>query len=456
MPEEQPQGARGWREITCITVLVLLVLALANTGLRKGGAWDPRRFNDFAAYHMSAEAALEGRLHEAYHDTRRPYQYPPTLAALIAPIGHLSYRGGLFIWVLGKALLLAWLLRALPKLITPAPRPLDVLLAFVFCYRFLDSDFANGNANLLCLGVVVAGIVLLRRGKRAAGGFVLALAACIKATPLLFLPWLLLQRRWRQAGGFCLGLVLWGAVAPVAILGSSDYQRCCSTWYEQLLAPMSPLEDRSFDEAPQGYIPGQSLRAMSHRLTLEIDASAHDDRSITINLVDGSPQLANTIYVGLALALLAVTFYTYRRRRTVGSLAELSSIFVLSAVISPLSRKAAFVALLPAAFQARVAVSNSTRHRKVLEALWWTGFACAALTAPAVVGRETATLLVSYCPATIAGVCLVAILWIAKAGEDSAEVAALEGGFGDGDGGQGDGGAGDEEQGAKGTKPDAS
>ena len=106
---------------------------------------------------------------------------------------------------------------------------------------------------------------------------ILALAACIKATQLLFLPWFIVQRRWKATLAFSAGLVLWGALVPVAVLGGSEYAKACTTWYEGLVAPMTAVDHVEGGEARGGYLPGQSLRAMSHRLLRPIDASAHDD-----------------------------------------------------------------------------------------------------------------------------------------------------------------------------------
>lgn len=419
-------------------LIVLMLIVLTSTALRKGGAWDPQRFNDFRAYHTAAKAALDRNLESAYHDPDRPYQYPPTLATLVAPLGWLPYRVGLWIWVLAKVALLLWILRALGKLASPRVVLGDLALGMMFCYRFLDSDFANGNANLLCLGAVVGGIYLLRRNCPRWGGFVLALAACVKATPLLFLPWFIVQRRWQQVAGFTVGLLLWGLLVPVLVLGRADYTNSCSVWYHQLLGPINPLAQEEYAEARDGYVPGQSLRSFLQRFLRPIDASAHDDASIRINVADVPERSVDITYAALSVAFLGGVFLVYRRRRvrrsaaagdtdvdaaaerdaTAGSPAELSAVLALSVLIAPLARKASFVALLPAAIQSRALIREKAAaghgSARWLRVAWWLGFAMVSLTAPAVVGREIATYIVCYCPASGAAVVLLAVLGLAE------------------------------------------
>ncbi|MFH1418479.1 MAG: glycosyltransferase family 87 protein [Planctomycetota bacterium] len=68
---------------------------------------------------------------------------------------------------------------------------------------------------LLC----VAGLTLLMRRREWAGGFVIGLAACIKVTPFVFLPYLLIRRQWRAVAGLLLAIVLLDVVPSVVFFG---------------------------------------------------------------------------------------------------------------------------------------------------------------------------------------------------------------------------------------------
>jgi hypothetical protein len=68
---------------------------------------------------------------------------------------------------------------------------------------------------LLC----VAGLTLLMQRREAAGGFTLGLAVCVKVTPIVFLPYLLLRRQWRALLGMLLAIAVFDVVPSVAFFG---------------------------------------------------------------------------------------------------------------------------------------------------------------------------------------------------------------------------------------------
>ena len=109
--------------------------------------------------------------------------------------------------LVGLALLLCSF-RVLDKVLCPPVMGLDKLVGFLLVYRLVESDFANTNANVLVLGIVIIGFWLERRERSVAAGMLLALAACVKVFPILIFPWLLTPSRRRMLGGFLLGLLI--------------------------------------------------------------------------------------------------------------------------------------------------------------------------------------------------------------------------------------------------------
>ena len=405
----------------CFTIVVLgLICGLLFTGLRKGGAFDPEDFNDFKAYHSAAEAALRGDLQAAYDtDTPKPYQYPPTLASLILPLGLVSYRVGLCIWIAVSLAILLWSFRVLDRVLCPPVKGIDKFFGLLLAFRAIESDFANSNANVMVFGLVLFGFALERRAWSFRAGLAIALATCIKVSPVLLVPWMLYRRRWRLAGGFAVGLVLWGALVPGTILGPTPLAESWRTWYQGLLAPLDVTAEEYTLEAPGGYLPGQSVKALVHRLGRPIDATAHDrtadgsPKMVTINAFDVSKTTADVIYLGLAAAILGgLLFFFWKRGRDVGHQAtwggaEIAVAILLTVLLSPLARKAHFVVLLPAATYGFMLARVSTGwRRRLLSALWIVALALLVLTSREVVGKSLSTILVAYCPFALAAILL--------------------------------------------------
>lgn len=396
-------------------VLVVLGLILVVSAFHKGGLWREGRFNDFMAYHRAAVAAVHGDLTPAYEDPERPYQYPPTLAALIVPLGLLSYRAGLVIWVLGSLLLVFWVLRVLDEVLCPPVEGLDKFLGIVLTYRFLQSDFANTNANTIVLALLTAGFLLERRRHSLAAGGVLALAACVKVFPLLIFPWMVYRQRWRNTTGFLGGLLLWGALVPGTILGPRALVNGLEHWYEGVLAPINVLSADYATGPAAEYVPGQSLRALLHHVLRRTDASAHDDEVVTVNLVDLSPLQVDGVWGvgGLLLLGLALRRFRHEGQAAVWGGRELSIAILLCVVLSPIARKAHFVVLLPAAaFAFAAARSAVPSRRRLLLGLWTLALLLVVATSPGLLGPWLSKRAMAFCPLTLAAFLLGAILWV--------------------------------------------
>ncbi len=393
-------------------VIVALSLALVHSAFRKGGLWDADRANDFRAYHQAARAALGRDLASAYSAPEKPYQYPPTLASIVVPLGLLPARAALVLWVLGSLALLLWSFRVLERVLCPPVRGVDKFLGFLMVFRMIESDFANTNANTLVLGLIIWGFSLERRGRSGFAGVVIALATCIKVFPALLAPWMLYRARWRMTGGFLAGLVVWGALVPGTVLGPADFSRSFASWYRGVVAPMSPAAVEYGDEAPGGYLPGQSLRVLLHRVARPIDATAHDDEEVPLNVMTLSKSAVDMVWVGLAVVLLGGLMVFFRRRSSspIWGGGEIAVALTLTVLLSPLARKAHFVVLLPAATYAFMLARISTGARRtVSRTLWWAALGVILLTSPSIIGDRWSAIALGLCPLSVAGLMLVAV-----------------------------------------------
>lgn len=166
----------------------------------------PERHQDLSAYLAAARDAFHGHplyapfLHHPFPDaTLRPaFIYPPVFALLMVPLGLVSEPVAAATWlVISQAALAAALLLVLRHLRPPGWATTAILCATLTFYP-LWIDVVQGQANLLILVLVVAGILVTVRG-RPVGAIALGAAAALKLTPLLLLLWLLVERRFREA-----------------------------------------------------------------------------------------------------------------------------------------------------------------------------------------------------------------------------------------------------------------
>ena len=182
---------------------------------------------DLDAYLAAGRAVWHGQplyapfLHHPFPDPplRPAYIYPPVFALLVAPLGLLSDAAANIVWLaVGQVALVAALVITL-RWLRPSAWALTAILCATATFYPLWVDAVQGQANLLVVLLVTAGIAGIVQGK-AKFGAALGVAAALKLTPLLLVAWLLLDRRFREAG-FMLGALI-GVTAAAALLRFDD------------------------------------------------------------------------------------------------------------------------------------------------------------------------------------------------------------------------------------------
>lgn len=217
--------------------LVIYGIVLSQAGLRH---------QDFGAYLDAARDLWREQplyatfLHHPFPDpTLRPaYIYPPAFALLVAPLGLLPDTVAGLIWVaVGQAALAASVV-VIVRWLRPPSWPLTVLVCTTLTFYPVWVDAVQGQANLLVLLLVTAGIAGVLQGKPRFGAY-LGAGAALKLTPVILLVWLLLDRRFREAGSMVAGfaaltavgallrfhdtLVFFGQVVPALAPGTAAY-----------------------------------------------------------------------------------------------------------------------------------------------------------------------------------------------------------------------------------------
>ena len=354
------------RNVQWLLALVL-VIALGARYARKAV-----QGNDFDAYYTAAVAAAHGdhhlydahQLHDAAGPGGWPYLYPPTLAILLIPSTILPFEAVAITWVVLNLLLLPLTIWFCIRMTTGKKRGKTLLLgslALLCVARTFDSEFGNGQANLLVLFFLTLCGWQFTRGKKFTAGMALAVGAALKATPLLLCGYFLFKREWRALSGCLAGLVFLVLVLP-AIVWSSPAKAWETNvdWVDRVvLKSVSVTKAETLDVATAsdrndgGAIGGYSLRALVFRLLTPSDiryiSRRNLDDHVFINIANLRPEQAEFIYRALSVLILLISVWAcgMRRPRDPQRLSLEFSIFILVMVmISPLSRKAHFVAVL--------------------------------------------------------------------------------------------------------------
>ena len=195
-----------------------------------------------------------------------PFTYPPFAAGIFAllsylPLGVLQWAMTLAsIAALGASVWLALTGAGLPRGRTAAGVALAVT-AVALWTQPVQSNLSLGQVNVLLMAAIIADLRPAAAGRKRAG-LLTGIAAGIKLTPLVFIPYLLVTRRFRQAGVAAGAFAATVAVAFAPLPGASAMY-----WGGGLFARAngSPSANMAFYFASAW---NQSLRGVLSRLLL--------------------------------------------------------------------------------------------------------------------------------------------------------------------------------------------
>lgn len=175
---------------------------------------------DFQVYRMGGRHVSGSSLYSAHIEVlgrHLLFTYPPVAALLFWPISRAPVFAGQVLWDAVNIAAL-WALIALSVAAARSRRlvPSDwrialLLLAPVALLLYpVRSDLALGQINIVLVLMIVADLTtgLSWRGRTLPRGVLLGLAAAIKLTPLVFVPYLVVSRQWRAARNSALTFVL--------------------------------------------------------------------------------------------------------------------------------------------------------------------------------------------------------------------------------------------------------
>ena len=210
--------------------LVVLGLMSAAGALGMAIAEASGRQVDFDVYRMGAAHVLGQHLYEVHLATLPLYfTYPPFAALLFWPFAELPAHVGQLVWSLLNLVMLVALTAISIRAVRPqwshqrtwATAALVLFPALLLSPDLSTLDFGQVNFLIALLVLLDLTCVIRMRSHALPRGVLLGIAAAVKLTPLIFIPFLLATRQFR-AGATALGTFLLCSLEAVAITPHSS------------------------------------------------------------------------------------------------------------------------------------------------------------------------------------------------------------------------------------------
>lgn len=242
---------------------------------------------------------------------------PPIVLAVFKPFTWVSPPTAQFLWVLCKFIFAAAALVCAINIARNSgtvlgPAAVGLMLA-TWLWPVLG-DMQEGQTNLLMLLPLAAGLWAAQhpsRGWQICAGILVALAVCVKVTPIIFLIYFLFRRRWLLSLAILLGLMLWLLCAPALFFGWQQNLTWLGQWYHIMIVPFVV-------HAKLDYYVGQSVSAFLSRLLRHVPAFVSHKHTahpypVYVNIVTLPGRLSDWIIRVLLVALGLIGLWWMRR-----------------------------------------------------------------------------------------------------------------------------------------------
>lgn len=283
-----------------------------------------------------------------------PFMYPPFAALLLGGLSLLGPTGMILALIALNALSFAIAIELLVRQIG-GNAPTSIWLRIVpclYCFFFLNDMFLLGQPNLGLMVLILGGLMLDRAGKGGIAGILFALAAAIKAFPVVIAVYLLYRFRWKALISMFIGLALFLFVVPGSIRGFERNNAELKSW----LGGMLKQDENGYGQRPQQSVGwrNQSLFAVAGRLIGEGDAKAEESlgepqKALLVSLFHADAKTARYAgYIGCAVLGLAFAFHLPKKslRTPATDSAEFGSLLILMTIGTPYAFTYYFVWLL--------------------------------------------------------------------------------------------------------------
>ena len=357
-----------------VIVLLFVVTAGVFSALPLLRYFRGRTLFDYELWYATGRHVLTGDEIYFFRAGKYDFMYPPPCALFLAGASLLG-QGGLilFLVAINSA---AWFCSAkLSAILAAGDRGITTVWLYLapslLVIVYIWSSYHLGQPNLVLLALMLGAFIALRAKHEIIAGGLIAVAAAIKAFPVLAIVYLVYRRYWRGAACLVATLVFLLLILPAPFRGFERAWHDLEKWsagmlkYSEVTVGQRPMRSYTWKN--------QSLIGVSNRLLRHVDADAASapHPPVYVNLADLRFPVVNGIIIAVALAL-GILFIAAMPRHDVRT-AETDSIeyallLLLMLMITPLSF-GYFYSWLMLPF---AVVTQRVLAAKASGILWWT------------------------------------------------------------------------------------
>jgi len=329
---------------------------------------------DYELWYATGKHVLAGDEIYFFRAGKYDFMYPPPCALFLAGASLLGQVGLIFLLVAIDSA--AWFISAklsarLARADRSATSPWLYLIPSLLVIVYIWSSYHLGQPNLVLLALMVGAFVALRAECEIVGGGLIAVAAAIKAFPVIAIIYLVYRRYWKAAISLVATLVFLLLILPAPFRGFEQAWHDLEKWsagmlkYSEVTVGQRPMRSYTWKN--------QSLIGVSNRLLRRVDADAASapHKPVYVNLADLSFPVVNAIIISAALALgiVFIAVMPDRDTRTAESDAiEFALLLLLMLMLTPLSF-GYFYSWLMLPF---AVITQRVLIEKGSAVLWWT------------------------------------------------------------------------------------
>jgi hypothetical protein len=361
-----PARRRGLLWAFAVTAVVFSVLPLLRY-LRGHSIFD------YELWYATGKHVLAGDEIYFFRAGKYDFMYPPPCALFLAAASLLGQGGLIFLLVAINSL--AWFYSAKLSAVLAAGDQGTTnlrlyLIPSLLVIVYIWSSYHLGQPNLVLLALMLGAFTALRAKRETAAGSLIAVAAAIKAFPVLAIIYLVYRRYWKAAVSLVATLVILILILPAPFRGFERAWHDLEKWsagmlkYSEVTVGQRPMRSYTWKN--------QSLIGVSNRLLRHVDADAASapHTPVYVNVADLNFRVVNAILISVALVLGIFFIAAMPRRdmRTAESDAiEFALLLLLILMITPLSFGYFYSWLmLPFALMTERALVE-----RALSILWW-------------------------------------------------------------------------------------
>jgi hypothetical protein len=344
---------------------------------------------DYELWYATGKHVLAGDEIYFFRAGKYDFMYPPPCALFLAGASLLG-QGGLIV-LLVAINSAAWFCSAKLSAVLGAGNRGTTnwwlyLIPSLLVIVYIWSSYHLGQPNLVLLGLMVGAFLALRANHEVVAGSLIAVAAAIKAFPILAIIYLVYRRYWKAAVSLVATLLFLIVVLPAPFRGFEQAWHDLEKWsagmlkYSEVTVGQRPMRSYTWKN--------QSLVGVSNRLLRHVDADAASapHQPVYVNFANLKFPVVNAIIISVALALGIFLIAAMPRRdlRTADSDAvEFALLLLLMLIITPLSF-GYFYSWLMLPF---AVITQRVVVEKVSSILWWCVPALALLAVGLIVPR---------------------------------------------------------------------